>query len=47
MDGLNGVAWPDDLAVSVCLARRIYTTKEKARTVVRVFNVSEGVDVLG
>ena len=44
LDGLNGVAWPDDLAVSVCLARRVYTTKEKARTVVRVFNVSEGVD---
>ena len=45
LDGLNGVAWPDDLAVSVCLARRVYTAKDKARTVVRVFNVSEGVDV--
>jgi Holliday junction resolvase RusA-like endonuclease len=45
LDGLNGVAWPDDLAVSVCLARRVYTVKDRARTVVRVFNVSEGVDV--
>lgn len=45
LDGLNGVAWPDDIHVSVCLARRVFTTKDKARTVVRVFNVSEGVDV--
>lgn len=44
LDGLNGVAWPDDVAVSVCLARRVYTVKNKARTVVRVFNVSEGFD---
>lgn len=44
LDGLNGVAWPDDVQVSVCLARRVYTTKENAHTVVRVFNVSEGVD---
>ena len=44
LDGLNGVAWPDDVQVSVCLARRVYTVKDKARTVVRVFNVSEGVD---
>jgi hypothetical protein len=29
----------------VCLARRVYTVKDRARTVGRVFNVSEGVDV--
>lgn len=45
LDGLNGIAWPDDVHVSVCLARRVYTVKDKARTVVRVFNVSEGFDV--
>jgi Holliday junction resolvase RusA-like endonuclease len=44
LDGLNGVAWPDDVQVSVCLARRVYVLKDAARTVVRIFNVSEGVD---
>jgi len=46
LDSLNSVAYEDDVHVSMILARRVYTVKDRARTVVRVFNVSEGVDGL-
>jgi Holliday junction resolvase RusA-like endonuclease len=44
LDSLNGVAWTDDVQVSVVLARRVYTVKERARTVVRIFATIDGVD---
>lgn len=44
MDALNGVAWADDVQVSVLLARRVYVTKDEARTVVRIFESQEGFD---
>ena len=45
LDALNGVAWVDDVQVNVILARRVYTVKDRARTVVRIFEASEGVDI--
>jgi Holliday junction resolvase RusA-like endonuclease len=44
LDALNGVAWADDVQVSVLLARRVYVTKDRARTVIRVFESQEGFD---
>jgi Holliday junction resolvase RusA-like endonuclease len=44
LDALNGVAWADDVQVAVVLARRVYTTKDRARTVVRIFATIDGVD---
>lgn len=44
LDALNSVAWTDDVQVSVVLARRVYTVKERARTVVRIFATIDGVD---
>lgn len=44
LDSLNAVAWTDDVQVSVVLARRVYTVKERARTVVRIFATIDGVD---
>jgi Holliday junction resolvase RusA-like endonuclease len=45
LDALNGVAWVDDVQVNVVLARRVYTVKDRARTMVRIFEASEGFDV--
>jgi Holliday junction resolvase RusA-like endonuclease len=44
LDALNGVAWTDDVQVSVLLARRVYVTKDKARSVIRIFETNEGFD---
>lgn len=44
LDALNGSAWVDDVQVSVILARRVFTVKDRARTVVRIFEASEGFD---
>jgi Holliday junction resolvase RusA-like endonuclease len=44
LDALNGVAWADDVQVNVVLARRVYTLKDRARTMVRIFATNEGFD---
>ena len=44
LDALNGVAWADDVQVSVLLARRVYKVKDEARTIVRIFESQEGFD---
>jgi Holliday junction resolvase RusA-like endonuclease len=44
MDALNGVAWADDVQVSCLLARRVYVTKDRARSVIRIFETDEGFD---
>ena len=44
LDSLNGVAWGDDVQVNVVLARRVYTVKEKACSVVRIFETNDGVN---
>ena len=44
LDALNGVAWSDDVHVSCLLARRVYVTKDRARTVVRIFEIEESFD---
>ena len=44
LDALNGSAWVDDVQVSVILARRVFTVKDRARTVVRIFEANEGFD---
>jgi Holliday junction resolvase RusA-like endonuclease len=44
LDALNGVAWTDDVQVSVLLARRVYVTKDRARSVIRIFESQEGFD---
>jgi Holliday junction resolvase RusA-like endonuclease len=40
LDALNGVAWADDVQVSMLLARRVYTVKDEARTIVRIFETN-------
>jgi Holliday junction resolvase RusA-like endonuclease len=44
LDSLNGVAWADDVQVNTVLARRVYTVKHRARSVIRIFETSEGKD---
>ena len=44
LDALNGVAWTDDVQVNVVLARRVYTVKDRARSVIRIFETNEGKD---
>jgi Holliday junction resolvase RusA-like endonuclease len=44
MDALNNSAWSDDVQVSVLLARRVYVTKDRARTEIRIFETKEGFD---
>jgi len=45
LDALNSRAWADDVQVSVLLARRVYVTKDFARTVIRIFATNEGFDL--
>ena len=44
LDAMNGVAWADDVQVNVVLARRVYTVKDRARSVIRIFETNEGKD---
>jgi Holliday junction resolvase RusA-like endonuclease len=44
LDSLNGVAYADDVHVNVVLARRVYVTKDRARSVIRIFETNEGFD---
>jgi len=44
LDSLNDVAWADDVQVNVVLARRVYTLKDRARTMIRIFATNEGFD---
>jgi Holliday junction resolvase RusA-like endonuclease len=44
LDSLNGVAYEDDVHVNVVLARRVYVTKDRARSVIRIFETNEGFD---
>jgi len=44
LDSLNGVAYADDVHVNVVLARRVYVTKDRARSVIRIFETDEGFD---
>jgi Holliday junction resolvase RusA-like endonuclease len=44
LDSLNGIAYEDDVHVNVVLARRVYVTKDQARSVIRIFEANEGFD---
>jgi Holliday junction resolvase RusA-like endonuclease len=44
LDSLNGIAYEDDVHVNVVLARRVYVTKDRARSVIRIFETDEGFD---
>jgi Holliday junction resolvase RusA-like endonuclease len=46
LDSLNGIAYEDDVHVNVVLARRVYVTKDRARSVIRIFETDEGFDVV-